>query len=41
MELILKNDLPHQVKAYTAIADVLSPDVVQKTVCIIKIRCCC
>jgi type III restriction enzyme len=30
MELILKNDLPHQVKAYTAIANVLSPDVVQK-----------
>lgn len=30
MELILKNDLPHQVKAYTAITNVLSPDLVQK-----------
>lgn len=30
MELILKNDLPHQVKGYTAIADVLSDDLVQK-----------
>ncbi len=30
MELILKNDLPHQVKAYTAIADVLAEDLVDK-----------
>lgn len=30
MELILKNDLPHQVKAYTAIANVLSTDLIQK-----------
>ena len=30
MELILKNDLPHQVKAYTAIANVLSNDLIQK-----------
>jgi type III restriction enzyme len=30
MELILKNDLPHQVKAYTAIANVLSADLIQK-----------
>jgi type III restriction enzyme len=30
MELILKNDLPHQVKAYTAIANVLSDDLIQK-----------
>lgn len=30
MELILKNDLPHQVKAYNAIANVLSDDLIQK-----------
>ncbi|MBX9892478.1 MAG: type III restriction-modification system endonuclease [Chitinophagaceae bacterium] len=30
MELILKNDLPHQVKAYMAIANVLSNDLIQK-----------
>jgi len=30
MELILKNDLPHQVKAYTAIANVLSAELIQK-----------
>jgi type III restriction enzyme len=30
MELILKNDLPHQVKAFTAIADILSGDLMQK-----------
>jgi type III restriction enzyme len=30
MELILKNDLPHQVKAFNAIADVLSEDLIQK-----------
>lgn len=30
MELILKNDLPHQVKAYTAIANVLSEELIQK-----------
>lgn len=30
MELILKNDLPHQVKAYTAIANVLNNDLIQK-----------
>lgn len=30
MELILKNDLPHQVKAYTAIANVFSNDLIQK-----------
>lgn len=30
MELILKNDLPHQVKAYTAIANVLSDELIQK-----------
>jgi type III restriction enzyme len=30
MELILKNDLPHQVKAYTAIADVLNDDLIKK-----------
>ena len=30
MELILKNDLPHQAKGYMAIANVLSPDLVQK-----------
>ncbi|WP_205504635.1 type III restriction-modification system endonuclease [Rufibacter psychrotolerans] len=30
MELILKNNLPHQVKAYTAIANVLSADLIQK-----------
>ena len=30
MELILKNDLPHQVKAYTAIANVLSDVSIQK-----------
>ena len=30
MELILKNDLPHQVKAYTAIANVLSEGLIQK-----------
>lgn len=30
MELILKNDLPHQVKAYSAIANALSEDMIQK-----------
>lgn len=30
MELILKNDLPHQVKGYTAIANVLSEDLIQR-----------
>jgi type III restriction enzyme len=30
MELILKNDLPHQVKAYTAIANTLSDELIQK-----------
>ena len=30
MELILKNDLPHQVKAYKAIANVFSADLIQK-----------
>ncbi len=30
MELILKNDLPHQVKGYTAIADVIHPDLIKK-----------
>ena len=30
MELILKNDLPHQVKGYTAIANVLSSDLITK-----------
>jgi type III restriction enzyme len=30
MELILKNDLPHQVKAYTAIASVFSANLIQK-----------
>jgi type III restriction enzyme len=30
MELILKNDLPHQVKGYSAIANVLSSELVQK-----------
>jgi type III restriction enzyme len=30
MELVLKNDLPHQVKAYAAIANVLSADLIQK-----------
>tara|TARA_R110002020_G_scaffold229941_3_gene440697 strand:+ start:230 stop:3187 length:2958 start_codon:yes stop_codon:yes gene_type:complete len=30
MELILKNDLPHQVKGYTAIAEAISPDLVIK-----------
>lgn len=30
MELILKNDLPHQVKAYTAIANALSDDLIEK-----------
>ncbi|MEI6408993.1 MAG: type III restriction-modification system endonuclease [Bacteroidota bacterium] len=30
MELILKNDLPHQVKAYTAIANALSAELIQK-----------
>jgi type III restriction enzyme len=30
MDLILKNDLPHQVKGYTAIADVFSPDAFKK-----------
>lgn len=30
MELILKNDLPHQVKAFTAIADVISEDLITK-----------
>jgi type III restriction enzyme len=30
MELILKNDLPHQVKAFTAIADVFSEGLIQK-----------
>lgn len=30
MELILKNDLPHQIKAYTAIADVLDDNLIQK-----------
>lgn len=30
MELILKNDLPHQVKGYTAIANVISAGLIQK-----------
>lgn len=30
MELILKNDLPHQLKAYKAIANVLGVDLIQK-----------
>jgi type III restriction enzyme len=30
MELILKNDLPHQVKGYSAIANVFSDDLIQK-----------
>jgi type III restriction enzyme len=30
MELILKNDLPHQTKGYTAIANVLSEDLIKK-----------
>lgn len=30
MELILKNDLPHQVNAYTAIANVFSTELIQK-----------
>jgi type III restriction enzyme len=30
MELILKNDLPHQIKGYTAIANVLNDDLIQK-----------
>lgn len=30
MELLLKNDLPHQVKAYTSIADVLEEGLIQK-----------
>lgn len=30
MELILKNDLPHQVKAYTAIANVLNANLIRK-----------
>jgi type III restriction enzyme len=30
MELILKNDLPHQVNAYTAITNVLNEDLIQK-----------
>lgn len=30
MDLILKNDLPHQVKGYTAIADVFTPDAFKK-----------
>ncbi len=30
MELILKNDLPHQVKAYMAIANVLGEELIQK-----------
>lgn len=30
MELILKNDLPHQVNAYTAIANVLSAEQIEK-----------
>ncbi|WP_293907720.1 type III restriction-modification system endonuclease [Sphingobacterium sp. UBA5670] len=30
MEIILKNDLPHQVKAYQAIADVLKPELIEK-----------
>lgn len=30
MELILKNDLPHQVKAYTAIVQVLGGNLIQK-----------
>lgn len=32
MELILKNDLPHQVKGYSAIANVLSDDLIQKNI---------
>lgn len=32
MELILKNDLPHQVKAFNAIADVLSESLVAKNI---------
>lgn len=30
MELILKNDLPHQVKGYSAIAEVIHPDLIKK-----------
>ncbi|WP_342646359.1 type III restriction-modification system endonuclease [Mucilaginibacter sp. CSA2-8R] len=30
MELLLKNDLPHQVKAYNAIANVFSEELIQK-----------
>ncbi|WP_113639483.1 type III restriction-modification system endonuclease [Nubsella zeaxanthinifaciens] len=30
MEIILKNDLPHQVKAYQAIADVFTPELIEK-----------
>lgn len=30
MEIILKNDLPHQVKAYHAIADVFLPELIEK-----------
>ncbi|MEO7265082.1 MAG: type III restriction-modification system endonuclease [Ferruginibacter sp.] len=32
MELILKNDLPHQVKAYTAIANTLGTELITKNV---------
>jgi type III restriction enzyme len=32
MELILKNDLPHQVKGYSAIANVFSDELIQKNV---------
>ncbi len=32
MEIILKSDLPHQVKGYTAIANVLSDDLIKKNV---------
>jgi len=30
MDLILKNDLPHQVKGYTAIAEAISPELIEK-----------
>jgi type III restriction enzyme len=32
MELILKNDLPHQVKGYTAIAEAISPELIEKNI---------